>query len=272
VALSLITEVVAFLPGSDLTTSERLVLFAIADQANADTRMAYQSTGRKRWVLAEVVGLSATGLRDAFQRLAKRHLEVRVAFGKDSSGRVLYAVYGRQTTYWLPYLTDRVGDGQASPRGDDRPSGRGDGGALPGDGQAPPADGGLSPFSSAARKPLKSSSSELRQLVMQHTDAKPGEADAVVARIVNERNPQRLGGFIAHLAKTGELQDWVNQVRAARIKADREQADVADRKVRQGMRPCDHGMTGGDQPHSFTGEIRCNNCRQARQFSERRTP
>lgn len=270
-AISLISEVVAYLPGTDLTSAERLVLFAVAEAANRETREAYQcngENGKKRWVLAEVVGLSPTGLRDTFQRLARRDLEVRVAFGKDSKGRVLYAVYGRQTTYRLPHLTGRVGDGQTSPRGDGRPSGRGDGVAPTGDGQAPPGDGGASPFSSASRSYPKSSSSEPRQIVITNTDAKPSEADAVVARIANERNPRNVGAFVAHLAKSGELQDWVNQARAARIKADRDSAEVADRKARQGMPQCRHGLAGGDQPHVVTGAIRCRACRDRQQLTK----
>jgi hypothetical protein len=271
VAVSLVGEVVAYITGSDLTTAERLVLLTIAEQANAGTRQAYQVTGeggKRRWMLGEVVGLSPTGLRDVFQRLAKRGIEVRVAFGKDSKGRTLYAVYGRQTTYCLPELPRRLGDGPASPRGDSQPSGRGDGQAPTGDGQAPTGDAGPSPFPSASRQAPKSSS-EPRQIVMNNTDAKPSEADAVVARVRNERNPRNLGGLLIRMARDGDLQEWVNQVRAARIKADAHEADAADRKVSRNQPTCDHGKAGGAYPHSVSGQIRCKACRDIQQFNER---
>lgn len=110
-----------------------------------------------------------------------------------------------------------------------------------------------------------------QQLVMSKTDAKPEEADAVVARIVNERNPTSVGGFLGHLAKVGELQDWVNQVRSARIKIDRDQADVADRKMRQSLPRCHHGMAGGELPHSETRAIRCKQCRDIQRLNERKS-
>lgn len=267
-ALSLITEVVAYLPGSDLTAAERLVLFAVAERANPDTREAWQSNGgngKKRWILGEVVGLSATGLRDTLQRLARRELELRVAFGKDKNGRVLYAVYGRQTTFRLPFLPKAPPDGQTSARGDGGPSGRGDAGAPRPDGQTPTPDGRASPFSSASRQQHgRSRQASAEEFVSEATGATAEEADAIVKRIRNERDGIRdMTRFLQHLAKAGDLRRYLTDVRAAAKRA----ADDADRKIRQSMPMCQHGKAGGDQPHSATGEIRCDACRDIQQFT-----
>jgi hypothetical protein len=263
VAVSLVSDVVAFIAGSDLTMAERLVLLIIAERANASTREAWQSTADgKRWVLAEIVGLSEDGLKSVLQRLGKRDLEVRVPIGKDKKDKIMYAVKGRQTTYRLPFLPGVSTPPNDLYGGDTTPQG---GVYTPDGGDTTP------PFSSASRQASRQASSEPRQIVLKNTDAKPSEADAVVARIVNERNPDRPSGFIAYLAKTGELQDWVNQVRAARIKIDRDQADVADRKMRQSLPRCHHGMAGGELPHSETRAIRCKQCRDIQRLNERKS-
>ncbi len=261
-AVSLITEVMTFCVGTDITPTERYILVAIAEQANAKTRQAWQESGengRRRWVLAEQVGLSPTGLRDALQRLAKRGLEVRVPLTKDASGRVVYAVYGRQTTYRLPDLPTRPGDAQPSPRGDGRPSGPGDGQTLPPDGQTLPPDGQPSPYPSVSRQsPNSGHAREPRHIVMDNTDAKPSEADAVVTRIVNEVNPRSVGGFLVHLAKSGDLQTYVGEVRAAAVKAD-----LVDANARRKAKPeCGHGVPGGAELHPTSGEPWCPQCRK----------
>ncbi len=267
-AVSLISEVMAFVTGSDLAPTERFVLVAIAEQANAKTRQAWQESGnggRRRWNLAEAVGLSPTGLRDVLQRLAKRGLEVRVPLSKDSKGRVVYAVHGRQTTYRLPGFPRRDGDAWPSPYGDGgalppdgEPSPYGDGQAPPPDGQPSPPDGQPSPYPSVSRQSPNSNAREPRHIVMDNTDAKSSEADAVVARISNEVKPRSLGGFLTHLAKSGELQQWVAEARAAGVKADLAEANAR----RQAKPECGHGVAGGDQLHPTSGEPWCPQCRR----------
>lgn len=261
-AVSLVSEVFAYMTGSDLTAYERLVLVAIAEQANKDTREAYQCSGengKKRWNLREVVGLSETGLRGVFQRLAERGLEVRVAFGKDSSGRTLYAVYGRQTTYRLPVLSKEVGDVESSPPADVPASPRGDVQASPGDVSASPGDVQASPFPSASRQDPKSMHArEPWQIVMEKTGAKPSEARAIAARILDGRTDIRNpSGLIWKMAQGDELARHLREHRAAQKRAD----DAADAQVRQKQPQCEHGQLGGEFPHSITGDIRCWACR-----------
>lgn len=262
-AVSLVSEVVAFLAGSDLTLAERLVLLVIAERANARTREAWQSTDAgKRWVLTEIVGVGDDGLKSILQRLAKRDLEVRVPIGKDKNGKIMYAVKGRQTTYRLPVLP-----GVTTPPNDLY------GGVPTPDGGVYTPDGGVTtpPFSSASRHASKSMHArEPWQIVIENTDAKPEEAKAVATRIVSERNPRNPAGFIVTLARSGDLARYLTEHRAARIRADREEAEVADRKVRQGLPRCQHGTAGGEQKHVVTGLIRCDRCRDIKQLNERR--
>lgn len=273
-AISLVSEVMNYVTGTDLTVAERYILATIAEQANAKTRQAWQETapGKRRWVLAERVGLSETGLRTALQRLAKRGLECRVPLGTDSKGRAFYAVHGRQTTYQVPVLPGAKGDAQASPSedqidlngdvlastGDAQASAYGD--VLPSTGDVLPSRGDVqaSPYPSSPVIPKSNSSTrEPRVIVIDATGATPAEADAIVKRIHAERNPKNLSGFLRHLAASGDLGQYLTDVRAAAARY----ADDADRKIRQSQPRCEHGMAGGEQPHSATGHIRCGSCR-----------
>lgn len=273
-AISLVSEVMAYVTGTDITPAERYILAAIAEQANAVSRQAWQETapGKRRWVLAERVGLSETGLRTALQRLAKRGLECRVPLGTDSKGRAFYAVHGRQTTYQVPALPVANGDAQASPSkgrkardgdaqastGDVLASAYGDVLASTGDAQASRGDAQASPYpSSPVMPPIGLQAGGPHQVVMDSTGATADEAAAIVKRIHAERNPKNLAGFVRHLAAAGDLAQYLTDQRAAAVRA----ADDADRKIRQSMPRCEHGTAGGDQPHTATGQLRCGSCR-----------
>jgi hypothetical protein len=274
VAISLVSEVMNYVTGTDLTVAERYILAAIAEQANGKTRQAWQETapGKRRWVLAERVGLSETGLRSALQRLAKRGLECRVPLGTDAKGRAFYAVHGRQTTYQVPILPGAKGDVQASPSesvnepdgdvltstGDVQASAYGDVSSSTGDVSSSRGDAQASPYpSSPVIHKSNSSTREPRTIVMDATGATPDEADAIVKRIHAERNPKNLSGFLRHLAASGDLGQYLTDVRAAAARY----ADDNDRKIRQGMPRCEHGVAGGTQAHTVTGLIRCGACR-----------
>ncbi|WP_030437379.1 hypothetical protein [Actinoplanes subtropicus] len=262
-AIQLIREVVAYLPGSALTPAERTTLFAIAEAADANTREAYQCTGengRRRWVLAEIVGVGDDGLKSILQRLAKRDLEVRVPIGKDKKERVIYAVKGHQTTYRLPALGGVLSPPMNSYGGVTSPNG----------GVVTP-DGGVrtSPFSSASPSYSKSSSAEA--FISEATGATAEEAEAIVKRIDNERQgAYRVRTWIPFLrkfAEGGDLKRYLVEHRAATKRAN----DDADRKHRQGQPPCEHGMAGGNQQHPRTGELWCTDCRKAQRLTDWRT-
>lgn len=264
-AVSLVSEVVAYIAGNgDVTMGERLALMLIAERANANTREAWQSTREKRWVLGELVGVGENGLKSILQRLAKRGLEVRVAIGKDKNGKIMYAVKGHQTTYRLPTFPGVTTPPKEPYGGVTTPNG---GVYTPNGGVTTP------PFSLLSRHASKSMHArEPWQIVIENTDAKPEEAKAVAIRIISERNPRNPGGFIVTLARSGELSRYLTEHRAAQAKADRQEADAADRQARRGLPRCDHGEVGGELPHSVTGEIRCSKCRKIQQLNETRRP
>lgn len=273
-AVSLVSEVMNYVAGTKLTPTDRFILVAIAEQANAKTRQAWQEhggNGKRRWILHERVGLSETGLRTALQRLAGQGLEVRVPLGTDGRGRAFYAAHGHQTTYRLPVLGKAEADAQPSPNGDGRAqeadartSAKGDAQASEGDVLAREGDVQPSPYPSVSRQMEnnKHHAREPRHIVMENTDAKPSEADAVITRIVNEINPRSLGGFVVHLARSGQLQTWVGEARAAAIKAELRAAN----EHRRTLPNCPHGEAGGEQLHPTSGEPWCLDCRNRRRL------
>lgn len=99
--------------------------------------------------------------------------------------------------------------------------------------------------------------------VTEATGASAEEAVAIVKRIANEREVRNMGGLLRHLAQGGDLRRYLTEHRAANVLA----ADADDRKIRQSMRACEHGMAGGDQPHSITGQIRCKTCSKIQQLA-----
>lgn len=113
--IKLIVEVLDHAP-PELTPAERLLLVVLAEQCNDTTREWTPADG----LVARRTGLSPTGLRGAFQRLAKRELEVRVPVGTIAAGKradqPVYSYPGRRTRYRIPHLT--FGDATTSPFGD----------------------------------------------------------------------------------------------------------------------------------------------------------
>lgn len=105
------------------------------------------------------------------------------------------------------------------------------------------------------------STSSPEALVRESTGATADEAAAIVKRIAAERNPKNLAGFVRHLAGAGDLAQYLTDVRAAAARY----ADDNDRKIRQGLPRCEHGVAGGTQAHTVTGLVRCGACRTRNQ-------
>lgn len=101
------------------------------------------------------------------------------------------------------------------------------------------------------------STSSPEALVREATGATADEADAIVKRIANERNPKNLTGFVRHLAAAGDLGQYLTDQRAATARL----ADDRDRLLRQSQPRCEHGVAGGTEAHTVTGVIRCGSCR-----------
>ena len=97
-AFELVEEVLDHAP-PDLTATERLILVVIAEQSRNGSRSAeilFDDFMRRTGVI------TAAGLRKAFQRLAERGIETRIAIATGKDGRAVYAVKGRIPAYQLP--------------------------------------------------------------------------------------------------------------------------------------------------------------------------
>jgi hypothetical protein len=95
----LIKEVMNGAP-AELSTSERLLLLVLAEDANDQTRQGWPGID----LLTQRTGLKERGVRAVLARLAERGLECRVPIATDSTGRPLFATHGHRTTYVIPDL------------------------------------------------------------------------------------------------------------------------------------------------------------------------
>jgi DNA-binding transcriptional regulator YhcF (GntR family) len=102
----------------------------------------------------------------------------------------------------------------------------------------------------------QASASSPEDRVRESTGATADEAAAIVKRIREERNPRSLDGFVRHLAASGDLGQYLTDVRAA---AARSAADI-ERTARQRQPRCPDGITAGTQVDPTTGRARCGAC------------
>jgi len=100
VAWQLVKEVFEGAPAG-LGPSERLVLLALAEWADADSRTCWRTAGE----LAARVGVSEDGLRKILGRLAKCNLDPRLPIAFNANGAPVFAHKGRATTFKLPFVT-----------------------------------------------------------------------------------------------------------------------------------------------------------------------
>lgn len=98
-AWQLVKEVLDGAPPS-LKAPERLVLVAIAEWCDAESRMCW----RLNEELCLRVNMSASGLRAVFARLAAVGADPRVPIAFAADGSPVYAYKGRSTTFRLPYM------------------------------------------------------------------------------------------------------------------------------------------------------------------------
>lgn len=95
----LVTEILDHAP-SDWTQSERLIVVAIAEQANDETRRGYPGAE----LIAHRAGIDPASLSRTLRRLAMKGVELRVATGVDRTGRTVYAHRSHPTVYEIPRL------------------------------------------------------------------------------------------------------------------------------------------------------------------------
>lgn len=105
----LIGELVAWLQtpaAADLTAVERCVLFAVAERCHESTRVMLRHRSDEVQLadrLAAVCGVDREyGLKKAFQRLAKRGLDVRIPLRIGKDGRPVFACEGHSMRFQLP--------------------------------------------------------------------------------------------------------------------------------------------------------------------------
>jgi hypothetical protein len=112
----------------------------------------------------------------------------------------------------------------------------------------------------AAHEPrMEHSTPAQRRIVTDVTDATDAEADAVVALVQRESKPTKMGGFLNHLKTEGELSEWLDRVRADRLKAE----TAARLRVARDGPECEHRLPGGREVHPENGLPRCPLCRAA---------
>ena len=250
--IRLVVEVLDHAP-ADLTRAERLLLVAIAEEANDTTREAWPGMARLRRRL----GLAEVSVRHVLERLAARGLELRVALGIDKRGAPFYANRGRSTIYRLPFFVPERRPAEDGYRPERRPEQ---------DPKAPerrplgasfvperrPAEDGYRPErrpeqdpKAPERRPSGDALPLSKELLLQqraigvvqaHTDADPAEAAAVAELVRAERRPTNVIGFLTALGRDGELPDWLAYL--------------------DGLAECEHGVAGGHE-RDPDGWIRC---------------
>lgn len=236
---------------SDLPPQERLLvlaLLAMTDQHNAVIPAQYTPSLTR---IQSMTGQSPATVKRALNALEKAGWVVRkrpdMAKARVDKERTRYALKapGAGLTQSLARPTESLG------LGSQRATGLG-----------PQRATSHTPFHTDQNQQASTTSPEER--VREATGASADEAAAIVKRIREERNPRSLDGFIRHLATSGDLAQYLTDVRAA---AARRAADI-ERTARQRQPRCPDGITAGAQVDPATGRARCGAC-HARNQAER---
>lgn len=101
----LVREVIRTMPPT-IKVADRLLVILIAVEVPDDTREGPYAEGKAVSGLdalcRDLGGMSRTGIRSAFQRLAAAGFEVRVPIAKGADHRPVYSSAGRLTRYQIP--------------------------------------------------------------------------------------------------------------------------------------------------------------------------
>lgn len=236
---------------SDLTPQERLTaltLLAMTDQDNAVIPPQFTPSLTR---IQSMTGQSLATVKRALNALEAAGWVVRrrpdVAKARADKERTRYAlkIPKARLTQSLARPTESLGLASERPKA----------GLTVSPGLGPQRATSHTAFHTDQKQQASPTSPEER--VREATGATADEAAAIVKRIREERNPRSLDGFVRHLAASGDLAQYLTDVRAAAVRA----ADDNDRKIRQGLPRCEHGVAGGTQAHTITGELRCRACR-----------
>ena len=213
------SEVLDYAP-EDLTPAERLVLVALAERADDDTRLV-AAVDTTRDMLLHRTGLTRSGVKKILTRLGARDLEVRVQLGTDKHGRPVYARDGQSTTYRIPVLRgDLLGNPLRGPHRD----------PTDGSEEAPPGpltpDPGPPP---AEHDELQVAADQVRRILGDVDDA-----DVIAQQVLARHHPGDLARYIASIPPA-DLARYRPSTRTPRTGSK----GAAQR--------CDHGEVGGDR-------------------------
>lgn len=228
---------------ADLSKEERLILLAIADDANERTRLSRPGVG----LLEHWTGMDAQAIKRALRKLAERGWEIRVPLARRGDGSPVYAFRGRRSTYRVPVFPSRT-DHPMGVAGDPQTRGL----PVTGDPQTgvnaghrrPPNGGewgsfvngmGVTGDPPSPHTPYLSSSARAREttpdpsgpreeeeekktnknkttaprtpveIIRAHTDATPTEAAALLDRLTHEHRIDHLTAWLTTAATNGTL-------------------------------------------------------------------
>lgn len=225
---------------ADLSKEERLLLLAIADDANERTRLSRPGVG----LLEHWTGMDAQAIKRALRKLAERGWEIRVPLARRGDGSPVYAFRGRRSTYRVPVFPPRpdhpmgvAGDLQTARMGvtSDRQSGANGGhsctewGSLVnemGVTSDPPSPHSPHYSSSARARETTPDPSGPReeeeekknknkkttetprtplQIILDATDATPTEADTLLGHLTRHHHISNLPAWLTTAATNGTL-------------------------------------------------------------------
>ena len=225
----------------ELSRGERLLLLAIADDANERTRLSRPGVG----LLEHWTGMDAQAIKRALRKLSERGWEIRVPLARRGDGSPVYAFRGRRSTYRVPVFPSRTdhpmgvagdpqtgglpvtGDPQTGVNaGHRRPPNGGEWGSFVngmGVTSAPPPPPTPYPSSSARARETAPDPSGPREaeeekknknkktartpveIIRAHTDATPDEAAALLDRLTHEHRIDHLTAWLTTAATNGTL-------------------------------------------------------------------
>jgi hypothetical protein len=263
--IRLIVEILDHAP-AELTSAERLVLLAIAEDANDATRRGWPPIE----VIADRCGLSVDSVQDAIQRLRRRGYDVRVPRKTGKDGRPVYAWRGRSTTYAVPRLPQRDGPGaKARVKGrENSPTlSAGKGGDTDPErvGVSAPKGGAYNVTPSPHIPSVPSSPRTRERDLLAASGAADDEIDEILETIrVEHPEIRSIGAWLTAVADNGGLAPIIADAWEQRTKAawpaerDAFTAELVD------YPPCVHGEPGGNvmKPDGINvGWMVCVGCR-----------
>lgn len=272
----LIAEVLDHAP-AELTPTERLVLLVVAYSARDDTRQAWPGMD----VLTRRTGLTASGVKQALQRMAGKGVDLRVPLATGVAGQPVYAARGRRCVYMVPAL-----DPESYPQGypqrrlppATKPQRRLSTATNPEKGGWHQPERWLAPAlmvapasppeSHGSQEPSSPRETTVDRLLSE-AGLTPEEGRNLIEKVKRDKNPRSLSGYLSALQRSGDLAEMVRQTRAetGRLAWSNERAAFLRGLAKQPA--CEHGISGGDIAKPSGVHIGWRACPVCRRHAER---